>query len=204
MIELLVVLAIVAVIVTISVPTIASMTSPEHALRKDGRQLMLLMQEARSVAMNRKLRVDVMVDPLRNEVRAVERSVRDLGLPTDDFYATIERDSEEWELAMSNRFERVLQFSEETLLDGFSVDEIDVLGDDDDPFQEEPDRDVFEPDLSPETAFLAVTFTHFGGSDGGGVSLIRDSIRLDVAADILTGRPRLVQRKPETLGGTIP
>ena len=198
MIELLVVLAIMAVIVTIGVPTIASMTSPEHALRKEGRQLMLLMQEARSVAMNRKLRVDVMVDPLRNEVRAVEATVRDLALLADDPYTPVDRGSEEWELAMSNRFERVLLLSDETMLDAFSVDEIDASSDDEDPFQDAPEPDVFALDGESEMEIHAISFTHFGGSDGGGVSLLRESVRLDVAADILTGRPRLVRRKPST------
>ena len=139
-----------------------------------------------------------MVDPLRNEVRAVEATVRDLALLADDPYTPVDRGSEEWELAMSNRFERVLLLSDETMLDAFSVDEIDASSDDEDPFQDAPEPDVFALDGESEMEIHAISFTHFGGSDGGGVSLLRESVRLDVAADILTGRPRLVRRKPST------
>jgi hypothetical protein len=180
----------------VSIPTIASMTSPKHVLRREGRRLMALMQEARAESMNRKIRICILVDPEKNEVRAVEASV--YHALRDGLYESIAHDSEAWALAMNNRFERVLVFSDDMILDGFPVDQIDAFPDTDDPFQvlDEDARESSTPTERPEGEFLALLFNHFGGSDGGGVSLCRDAWRLDIAADILTGRPGLVQRKP--------
>ena len=195
MIELLVVLAIVGVIVTISVPTIASMTSPKHTLRKEGRRLMSLMTEARAAAMNRKIRIDVWVDPVRNEIHAAESSAY-RALMENDPYDRIERDDEEWALAMSNRFERVLAFGEEFYLEAFSIDQIAAPTSEDDTFQtlEEPVPVYEEMEEPPEGEVRALSFSHFGGSDGGGVSLYYEDVRLDIAADLLTGKPQIVSR----------
>lgn len=185
MIELLVVLAIIGVIVTISIPTIASMTSPKHALRKEGRKLMNFMTEARSVAMNRKIRIDVFVDSEQNEVRAVEASVYRALL-------TSELDEEDRVLAMSNRFERVVAFGEDLALEAFSVGQIVAPTAEDETFEK---VDVQRLEDRPEGEVRALWFTHFGGSDGGGISLYQENLRLDIAADILTGKPKIVDRK---------
>ena len=190
MIELLVVLAIIGVIVTISIPTIASMTSPKHVLRKEGRKLMQLMTEARSAAMNRKIRIDVFVDPELNEVHAVESSAY-RALMADEL------DEEERALAMSNRFERVLVLDENFTLEAFSADQIVVPTEEDETFQpaEEPELDFAAREDDAEGEVRALWFTHFGGSNGGGISLYYDGVRLDIAADILTGRPKIVMVK---------
>jgi hypothetical protein len=193
MIELLVVLAIIAVVITISVPTIASMTSPKHVLRKEGRRVMSLMTEARAAAMNRKIRIDVWVDPVLNEIHAVESSAY-RALMTGVLDDRIERDEEEWALAMSNRFERVLALKEDFLIEAFSVDQIAVPTLEDETFQA-PDYE--KPEAPPEGEVRALSFTHFGGSDGGGVSLLYEDVRLDIAGDILTGKPKIVSRIPD-------
>jgi prepilin-type N-terminal cleavage/methylation domain-containing protein len=195
MIELLVVLAIVAVVIGISVPTIASLSSPKRKLRKDARGLMQLLTEARSVAMNRKISVDVWIDPTRREVRAVESEIY-RALRQADPYGTQEIDDEDRMLAMTNRFERIEVFEEGTLLEAFTAEEIEVETDEEeDIFQrlEKPEPD-FQSLEKPEGEVLALTFNHFGGSTGGGISLIRDDVRLDLACDILTGRPEIVKR----------
>ena len=189
MIELLVVLAIIGVVVTISVPTIASMTSPKHTLRKEGRRVMSLMQEARAAAMNRKIRIDVWVDPVLNEIHATESSAYRSMM-------TGELDEEERALAMSNRFDRVLAFDDEFFIEAFSIDQIAALTEEDETFQalEESTPDFHFLKDPPEGEVRAFSFTHFGGSDGGGVSLYYEDVRLDIAADILTGRLKIVSR----------
>lgn len=195
MIELLVVLAIVGVVITISVPTIASMTSPKHTLRKEGRRVMSLMQEARAAAMNRKIRIDVWVDPVLNEVHAAESSAY-RALMADDPYDRIVRHEEDWALAMSNRFDRVLVFGEDFFIEAFSADQIAVPSEENETFQalEEPLPDLQVLEDLPEGGTRALSFTHFGGSDGGGVSLYYEDVRLDIAVDILTGKPKIVSR----------
>jgi prepilin-type N-terminal cleavage/methylation domain-containing protein len=165
MIELLVVLAIVAVVIGISVPTIASLSSPKRKLRKDARGLMQLLTEARSVAMNRKISVDVWIDPTRREVRAVESEIY-RALRQADPYGTQEIDDEERMLAMTNRFERIEVFEEGTLLEAFTAEEIEVETDEEeDIFQrlEKPEPD-FQSLEKPEGEVLARTFNHFCGS----------------------------------------
>lgn len=189
MIELLVVLAIIGVVVTISVPTIASMSSPKHTLRKEGRRVRALMLEARVAAMTRKIRIDVWVNPVLNEIHATESSA----------YRALrvgELSEEERAFSMSNRFDRVLAFGDEFFVDSFSIDQIAVPTTEDDLFQvlEEPISDFQTLKEQPEGEVRALSFTHFGGSDGGGISLYYEEIRLDIAADILTGKPKVVSR----------
>ncbi len=193
LIELLVVLAIIGVITTISVPTIASMTSPKHTLRKQGRKIFRLMNEARSVAMNRKIRIDVYVDPVLNEVRAVESSAY-RSLMMSDPYEQGERDEEEWAWAMSNRFERVFAFDDDYALEAFSVDQIAEPIEEDELFEAQEEPDIFALDEEAKGEVLALSFTHFGGSDGGGISLFYEDAQLNIATDLLTGRPKIVMR----------
>jgi len=188
MIELLVVLAIIGVVVTISIPTVASMTSPKHTLRKEGRRVMSLMQEARAAAMNRKIRVDVWVDPVLNEIHAAESSAYRALM-------TGELDEEQRALIMSNRFERAVAFDDEFFIEAFSVDQISApTANDTFEMLDEPPPNFQMQEAQPEGEVRAFSFTHFGGSDGGGISLYYEEIRLDIAADILTGKPKIVSR----------
>jgi prepilin-type N-terminal cleavage/methylation domain-containing protein len=200
LVELLVVLAIIAALITISVPAIAAFTSPKETLRKEGRRLMSLMNEARQVAMSRKIRVELRIDPVMNEIRAVEsHAYRSMMANYPD--GLIDREDPEWLALMSNRFERVITFGEEFMLEGFPIEEIEAPFDEDEMFQrlEMPEYD-FQTLEDPEAEIVALTFTHFGGSDGGGVSLYFKERRLDIAADILTGRPKPVNRMVPTDG----
>jgi type II secretion system protein H len=195
LVELLVVLAIIAAMITISVPAVAAFTSPKETLRKEARRLMSLMNEARQVAMNRKIKVEIRIDPVMNEIRAVEsRAYRSLMAHYPDGW--IDREDEGVLAAMSNRFERVISFDDVFTLEGFTVEEIEAPFEEDELFQrlEPPDRE-FQSLENPEAETVALSFTHFGGSDGGGVSLYYKETRLDIAADILTGRPKPVNRR---------
>jgi prepilin-type N-terminal cleavage/methylation domain-containing protein len=123
LVELIVVLAIVAVLVSISVPAIAAFASPKETLRKEGRKVVRLMNEARQAAMNRKVRIEIRIDPAMNELRAVESNAyRSLMASFPD--GLVDREDEEWIAAMSNRFERVVSFGEEISLEGFPVEQI--------------------------------------------------------------------------------
>lgn len=194
LVELIVVLAIVAILITISVPAIAAFSSPKETLRKEGRRVMRLMNEARQAAMSRKVRIDIRIDPVMNEIRAVEsQAYRSVMANFPD--GLIDREDEAWLLAMSNRFEKVISFSDEIRLEGFPVEQIEEPFDRDEVFQHRNlrEQDAYE-DEDPEAEVVALTFTHFGGSDGGGISLFFRDTQLDLAADILTGRPKLVNR----------
>lgn len=194
LVELIVVLAIVAVLITISVPAIAAFSSPKETLRKEGRRVMRLMNEARQVAMGRKVRIEIRIDPAMNEIRAVEsHAYRSLMANYPD--GLVDREDEEWIAAMSNRFERVVAFGEEIMLEGFSIDQIEAPFDEDEAFQRlDPPEEDFQPLEDPEAEVVALVFSHFGGSDGGGVSLSFKETTVNIAADILTGRPKLVNR----------
>ena len=191
LVELIVVLVIVAVLISISIPVVASFSSPKETLRKEGRRVMKLMNEARQEAVGRKVRIDLRIDPVQNEIRAVESAAyRALMANYPD--GLIDRDEVEWAQAMTNRFEKTVAFSDTIRLEAFSIDQVELPSDEDDVFQrlEEP------TELSdPEVETRAISFTHFGGSDGGGISLYYKETRLDIAADILTGRPKIVNRR---------
>lgn len=188
MVELLVVLAIIVVITSISIPTIDAMTSPKHALRKEGRKVMRMMTQARMAAMARKVQVDLRINPATREVRMVEaRAFQSLETADSDFQS-METDT--------NLFEKVVTFDEDYALECFSADQI-LTGKEAE--EQSPFQTLEESLADGEEAGdqLAVSFTHFGGSSGGGITLIKDEVRLDIAADILTGRPKLVKRERE-------
>jgi prepilin-type N-terminal cleavage/methylation domain-containing protein len=191
LVELIVVLVIVAVLISISIPVVASFSSPKETLRKEGRRVMKLMNEARQEAVGRKVRIDLRIDPVQNEIRAVESAAyRALMANYPD--GLIDRDEVEWAQAMTNRFEKTVAFSDTIRLEAFSINQVELPSDEDDVFQrlEEP------TELSdPKVETRAISFTHFGGSDGGGISLYYKETRLDIAADILTGRPKIVNRR---------
>jgi len=184
LVELLVVLAIIAVVATISIPTIASMTSPKNALRKEGRKVMQLMAEARTLAMARKAKVNLYVDTALREVRMVEAAAY---RPVSEQDSSMRHADES-----TNQYEKVIVFDEGFELGSFTADEIEVAEKEGDPFGKSGGLPAYGTDESTEK--LAVSFTHFGGSDGGGISLTKDSVQLDIAADILTGRPKIVKR----------
>lgn len=190
MIELLVVLAIIAVIATISIPAIDTMTSPKHALRKEGRRVMKLMAEARTAAMARKVRIELHVDPEAREIRMVEaEAYRSLMQEQDSYSMGLDE--------VTNLYEEVVVFDEEIELDAFTVEQIVVETEEEsDVFQTVEDGAGFRAmEDQPEGGIVAISFTHFGGSDGGGIGLVKDGARLDIAADLLTGRPKIVKRE---------
>ncbi|VGO15156.1 hypothetical protein PDESU_03738 [Pontiella desulfatans] len=75
LVELLVVVVIIAIIAGIGIPTIESMTSPKYTLRKEGRRVMQLMAEARLVALARKQRTELRVNPETNEISIPGKTV---------------------------------------------------------------------------------------------------------------------------------
>jgi prepilin-type N-terminal cleavage/methylation domain-containing protein len=193
LVELIVVLAIVSVLVTVSLPAIASFSSSKETLRKEGRRAMRLLNEARQAAMNRKVRIDIRIDPVMNEIRAVEsHAYRAMLARYPD--GLIDREDEERLAVMSNRFERVIAFDEEISLEGFSVEQIEAPFDEDEAFRQLESREYESWELDPEAETVALTFSHFGGSDGGGITLGFREAAVNIAADILTGRPELVNR----------
>jgi prepilin-type N-terminal cleavage/methylation domain-containing protein len=184
MIELLVVMAIIIVITSISIPTIEAMASPKNALRKEGRKIMQLMAEARMMAMSRKLQIDLRIDSEAREVRLIEARAFQTLETGDSGFQSSESDS--------SIYEKVLVFDEDYSLESFSAEQISTVEDDSD-FQT---LETVPSTESEETSDqLAVSFTHFGGSNGGGITLMRDNIQLHIAADILTGRPKVVKRR---------
>ncbi|WP_372808337.1 prepilin-type N-terminal cleavage/methylation domain-containing protein [Pontiella sp.] len=194
LVELIVVLAIVAVLVTIGVPALAAFSSPKETLRKEGRRVMRLMNEARQVAQSRKIRIEIRIDPVMNELRAVESNAyRSLMANHPD--GLIDRQDEDWLLAMSNRYERTVAFGEEIGLEGFSIEDIEAPFQEDDAFRRLDRVGDYEVNETPEAETVALAFSHFGGSDGGGVSLFYKETTLNIAADILTGKPKVVNRR---------
>ncbi len=180
MIELLVVMAIIIVITTISIPTIDTMTSPKHALRKEGRKIMLLMTEARTAAMNRKVQVELRIDSETRRIYMVE---------TRAFEAAQSDDSVFESEINTNVFEKAVSFDEAYSLAVFTADQIQAGSAEK---QEDPFEEPAAVSGEETTDAAAVYFNHFGGSGGGGITLARDDLRLHIAADILTGRPKLV------------
>ncbi|QBG48580.1 prepilin-type N-terminal cleavage/methylation domain-containing protein [Verrucomicrobia bacterium S94] len=193
MLELLVVLAIVIVITTISIPTIDAMTSPKHVLRKEGRNIMQLMTEARMAAINRKVKVDLRIDSETREIRMVEARRFQTVETENSFFQAPE--------ISTGIFEKVVAFGEDYEIESFTADQIQT--------DEKTEESGFQTENPyPETVESsdppAVSFTHFGGSNGGGITLIYDDIRLSISADILTGRPKVVHLISESKRSRIP
>lgn len=189
LLELLVVLAIIAVIATISMPTIESITSPRHVLRSEGRRVMKLMTEARTAAIARKAEIELRIDPARHEIRMIETQAGRVHSQKEEPFGF---GSDE----ITNRYEKTVVLKEEIELDIFTTDQIrHSVNNGTDPFREPGDFPVVETGEPVEQR--AIVFTHLGGSDGGGVSLSKEGVRLDIAADLLTGRPKIVKRDKE-------
>ena len=184
LIELLVVLVILIIVTSVSVTSIPSFASPRQKLRSDARELLSLLQETRQMAMLRKMKIDICVDPENGTVRAIESvwSRRQISAGESLF---------DEELIDTNVYSRSVSFGEDIELDTFPAEAVQtVLSNEDDPFSK-----VFERPEPESGERVAITFTHFGGASGGGVSLIREDARLDIACDILTGEPEVVELK---------
>lgn len=184
LIELLVVLVVLTIIVGVSVSSIPSLSSPRQKLRNDARELLTLLREARQTAMLRKVKVDVCVDLDRRMVCVVETAyARKLRVTGESIFDEDAGDT--------NHYFRAVSFGEDIELGIFPPEAVkSVLSSEDDPFADSPE---WEPETG-ET--VACTFTTFGGSGGGGISLVRDNARLDIACDILTGEPEVVELYP--------
>jgi prepilin-type N-terminal cleavage/methylation domain-containing protein len=180
LIELLVVLVILVIVIGVSVTSIPSFASPKQKLRSDARELLSLLQESRQTAMLRKMKIDICVDPENGTVCAIEtaRSRR---------LAAIGKSLFDADAVNTNGYFRTVSFGEDIELGVFPADAIKtVLTDEDDPFAKAATLDAVS------TEAVAFTFTHFGGASGGGISLVRENARLDIACDILTGEPDVV------------
>ena len=182
LIELLVVLVILIIVVGVSVTSIPSFSSPRQRLRTDARELLSLLQESRQTAMLRKMKIDICVDPENGTVRAIETVwSRKLASTGESLF--------DEESVGTNVYSRSVSFGEEIELDTFPAEAVQaVLSSEEDPFGNVSEQPEFE---SGER--VAITFTHFGGASGGGVSLIREDARLNIACDILTGEPEVVE-----------
>jgi hypothetical protein len=178
------VLVILLIVTGVSVTSIPSFASPRQKLRSDARELLSLLQETRQTAMLRKMKIDLLVDPETRTVRAIETVwSRRLATAGESLF--------EEELIGSNVYSRSVSFAEDIQLDTFLPEAVQtVMANDQDPFGSISERQEPAPGER-----VAVTFTHFGGASGGGISLIRDDIRLDIACDILTGEPEIVEIK---------
>ncbi len=184
LIELLVVLVILLIVTGVSVSSIPSFASPRQKLRSDARELLSLLQQTRQTAMLKKIKIDLCVDPETRTVRAIETA-------WSRRLATTGQSLFEEELIGSNVYSRAVSFGEDIQLDTFPPEAVQtVLSNEQDPFARISERPAPAPGER-----VAVTFTHFGGASGGGVSLIRDDVRLDIACDILTGEPEVVELK---------
>ncbi|MGE4490514.1 MAG: Tfp pilus assembly protein FimT/FimU [Kiritimatiellales bacterium] len=193
MIELLVVLAIILIMTGVAVSTLSGTGTPKQQLCQEALDMTELFRAARLTAMERKLKVDVYADPATRTVCAVDSSYgRELLAETPEFFSDGVSLSD-WE-PQSNRFFRVTQFPEEIGIEPFSLSDIEPeMTNDDELFEIILENAV---DKDEETVSRPVfSFTHLGGATGGGVSVARDDWRIDIACDLLTGLPEIVQRK---------
>jgi len=187
LIELLVVLSIIFVVAGIAITSFSGLGSSKQQLRREARSLLSLFSEAHRTAMVRKMKVDVYVDESIRTVYAIESGYARRLLRADGFSESLFDGIADG--IDSNRFFQVVSFSDEFEVEAFSADEIAEESDDDAFFQ--PSFPVSE--MHPAEV-LAFSFTHFGGASGGGISLSRGGVRLNMAYDILTGRVAFVKR----------
>jgi hypothetical protein len=186
MIELLVVLTIILIMTGVAVATLSGAGTPKQQLRRDARDLIGLFKEARMTAMERKLKVDVYTDPEARSVYAVESGYGRKLLADGTGFAGLEPES--------NRFFRATVFPEEIGIEAFTLDEIEPESSGEEPLFEKvyAEERMQEPSESGRPVF---SFTHLGGATGGGVSVLRNDLRIDIACDLLTGLPEIVRRR---------
>ena len=195
LIELLVVLAIITIMISVAVATLSGVGTPKQQLRREAGGLTGLFKEARLAAMERKLKVDVYVEQAARMVCAVESGyARKLLAGNPEFFS----DGTGWVdfEPETNRFFRVTKFPEEIGIEAFTLNDIEPEKDGEEPlFEPAVEKDVVvEPSESSRPVF---SFTHLGGASGGGISVVRDEIRIDIACDLLTGLPEIVRRRAE-------
>ena len=195
MIELLVVLAIISIMVGVAVVTISGAGTPKQQLRREARDLTKLLKEARQTAMERKLKVDVYVEPTIHAVCAVESGyARKLLADNAEFFT--DGASLKDLVPETNRFFRVTTFPEEIALEAFALKDIEPEKTGEEPLFEPAPKEI--PMTGTETSEVGravFSFTHLGGASGGGISVVRGGLRIDIACDLLTGLPEIVQRK---------
>ena len=195
LIELLVVLAIITIMIGVAVTTLSGAGTPKQQLRREARGLTGLLKEARLAAMERKLKVNVYVTPAVRTVCAVESGyARKLLADNAEFFS--DGASLTNLVPETNRFYRVTTFPEEIELEAFALSDIKPETTNDDPLFEKAPKD--EPVTGTETSEVSravFSFTQLGGASGGGISVVRNGLRIDIACDLLTGLPEIVQRK---------
>lgn len=186
MVELLVVLMIILVMAVVAIASLSGAGTAKQQLRREARDVISLFKEARQTAMERKVKVDIYVDPTARAVCAVESGYGRKQMTDGVRFSDLEPES--------NRFFRVIVFPEEIEIEAFMLSDIET-----DTTGEEP---LFEPVPEKESApefsgpvRPVFSFTHLGGASGGGISVIRDGLRIDIACDLLTGMPEIVRRR---------
>ncbi len=193
MIELLVVLGIILVMIGVAVTSLSGSGTPKQQLRKEARALNGLFKEARQSAMERKLKVDVYVTPEARMVCAVEAGyARKLLAENSDIFS--DGVSLKEFVPETNRFFKIIMFPEEIAIEAFTLNDIEpeTIGEEA-LFEPAPQADVINEASKPSSPVFG--FTNLGGSSGGGVSVVRDGLRIDIACDLLTGQPGIVQRR---------
>lgn len=197
MIELLVVLAIILIMIGVAVVTVSGAGTPKQQLRREARTLTGLFREARFTAMERKLKVEVYVEPSARTVCAVEAGyARKLLADNAEFFSdgTSLKDL----VPETNRFFRVTTFPEEIVVEAFALNDIEPVTTGEEPlFEPAPKSDPVTGTETSAVSRAVFSFTHLGGASGGGISVTRNGLRIDIACDLLTGLPEIVQRKAE-------
>ncbi|MFA7368788.1 MAG: type II secretion system protein [Kiritimatiellales bacterium] len=195
MIELLVVLAIILIMTGVAVATLSGSGTTKQQLRREARDLTKLFKEARLAAMERKLKVDVYVEPEARTVCAVETGyARKLLADNAEFFS--DRSSLTDLVPESNRFFRVTTFPEEIAVEAFALSDIEPETTGEEPLFESAPKETSVDGTETNGVGRAVfSFTHLGGASGGGISVTRNGLRIDIACDLLTGLPEIVRRK---------
>ena len=198
LVELLVVLGIIIILAGVAVATIPGLGTPRQQLQGEARGILRLLREARLAAMERRLQVDVYIDEESRSVCAAEagfarRWLSRRGLPFPDAEQMAA-------LSDSNRFLRVAALPEDIAAEPLTL--ADLALDDGAAAAGVTSRLAAAQARAAELQTSAVIrpvmhFTQLGGASGGGVRLVRDDLRLEIACDVLTGRPQLVSRKEE-------
>lgn len=193
LIELMVVLGIILIITSVAIASFSALGTPKQQLRSEARGIFRLFSDARLAAMERRLQVDVFVNPEIRSVCAVEAGysrkwlAANEGLSPEEIHQATGSDS--------NRFVRMTALPDSFELEAFALSDIEM---------EETDEKapLFETvqarAVQQQTSGVirqAFHFTQLGGASGGGISVSRDGVRIDIACDVLTGRPELVRRK---------
>jgi prepilin-type N-terminal cleavage/methylation domain-containing protein len=195
MIELLVVLVIIMIMTAVAVISFSGSGTAKQQLRKEALSLTALFKDARSAAMDRKLRVDVYVSPEARLVCAAESGyARKLTAEDAEFFSN-SAGLQDFE-PETNRFFRTVSFPEGFELEAFALADIET--------EQTDDKSPFEPVGNVESARSdelsgisrpVFSFSHLGGSSGGGISVAHGESRIDIACDVLTGQPQIVRRR---------